>query len=152
MEALQVVAADDEGKGGVRVFLAEGTQGLVGVGRTWHLEFEVAGCHARFAGYGGLDDCQAFVFFQEAAVFFPRVPGGDDKPDFPAIAVFQQVVRNCHVPVVQRIERAEEKPDGEAGRGIPVVFFPKNSRTFCSASARAVSSRSLTMMVSKPGR
>lgn len=75
VKAREVVAADNEGERGVGVLDAESAEGLPGVGRAGHVEFDVAGSHAGLIGYGCTDDGKAAVFVEQGGVLFPRVTG-----------------------------------------------------------------------------
>ena len=80
-----------------------------GVRRAWKLEFEVGSPETGVSGHGSLYHFQSEMVIKQRLVLFERILRGDQKPDFLQSSVFTQVIGQCQMSYVNRVEGASEK-------------------------------------------
>lgn len=80
-----------------------------GVRRTWKLEFEVGSPETGVSGHGSLYHLQTERIVEQRLVLLERILRGDQEPDFLQSSVFTQVIGQCQVSYVNRVEGASEK-------------------------------------------
>ena len=109
VERVEVVAAHDEAKFAVGVFLLQSRQCNNGVAGNGQVHLDVADFQAVVVVDGSLHHLQAVVVSEEGGAFFQWVLGRDNKPQFIDTFMLQHRVGNNQMPHMYGIEGAKKK-------------------------------------------